>query len=357
MGHRPSSLRVLVLHNNDYRQPRPDSAALASLADVESAARGVATALARARPPRRDRRRRRRPRSPSSSRASPRTAPDLVFNLCESLRGDSRHEVVVPSLLELAGVPYTGSGPLALGLALRKDRTKEILRARGVPTPEAVTSGARAERRPTRAAALPADRQADARGRLGRHRQRLGGARSRRARRARWREVVAELRQPALVERFIDGRELYVSLLGNAPPEALPFHEIDFSTLPRGLPRIVSYAGKWDTELGGVRSARARRAASSTRTARLRVVRAARAAFDALGLSRLRPRRRAPRRRRHALRHRRQPQLRSHRRRRLQPRRRLRRPRLPGAGRARLPGSRSSATPTSTHMRPPSAPG
>src|SRR6185436_19727838 len=69
-----------------------------------------------------------------------RRAPSLVFNLCESLGGDARHEVVLPSLFELAGVRYTGSGPLALGTALRKDRTKAILRAHGVPTPAAAVS-------------------------------------------------------------------------------------------------------------------------------------------------------------------------------------------------------------------------
>src|SRR3954467_2395022 len=113
MDHRPKSLRVLVLHNNDYRHLDPESPHYASLADVENAARGVASAL-------------------SSTGHEAALAgvdadslhdmlarldderPDLVFNLCESLRGDSRHEVVVPSLLELAGVPYTGSGALAL---------------------------------------------------------------------------------------------------------------------------------------------------------------------------------------------------------------------------------------------------
>ena len=58
-----------------------------------------------------------------------------MFNLCESLAGDARHETLLPSLLELAGLAYSGSGPLALGTALRKDRTKAILRAQGVPTP------------------------------------------------------------------------------------------------------------------------------------------------------------------------------------------------------------------------------
>src|SRR5204862_2411772 len=67
-----------------------------------------------------------------------RRRPDAVFNLCESINGDSRLEPLVPMLLDKEGVPYTGSGPLALSLALHKHKAKEILRARGVPTPEAI---------------------------------------------------------------------------------------------------------------------------------------------------------------------------------------------------------------------------
>src|SRR5450432_50187 len=61
--------------------------------------------------------------------------PDLVVNLCESVSGDSRGEMAASALLEVLGIPYTGSAPLALGLALYKDKAKELLVARGVPTP------------------------------------------------------------------------------------------------------------------------------------------------------------------------------------------------------------------------------
>src|SRR5215831_13219145 len=65
-----------------------------------------------------------------------RRQPILVMNLCESLAADSRGEMAIPCLLELLGLPYTGSSALALGLALHKDKAKELLRARSVPTPE-----------------------------------------------------------------------------------------------------------------------------------------------------------------------------------------------------------------------------
>ena len=59
--------------------------------------------------------------------------------------------------------------------------------------------------------------------------------------------VVTTFRQPALVEQFIDGRELNVALLGHPTPRVLPLSEIDFAALPAGVPRIVSYDAKWTT--------------------------------------------------------------------------------------------------------------
>src|SRR5579872_3224313 len=61
--------------------------------------------------------------------------PDCAFNLCESLAGDARLESAVPVMLELLGIPFTGSPPEVLSHALRKDRVKERLEASGIPTP------------------------------------------------------------------------------------------------------------------------------------------------------------------------------------------------------------------------------
>lgn len=288
MGPRPPSLHVLVLHNDDYLQLDPADPHYESRADVANVARQVAGALsarghaaeiasvdvaripsllARLDPVRDDR-------------------PDLVFNLCESLDCDNRHEIVLPSLFDLAGVPYTGSGPFALGLAMRKDRTKDVLRARGVPTPASLCVESE-ESLPDCLARLelpfplivkPTREDAS----VGIHAGSV--VRDRAALERAVRAVLVELRQPALVERFIDGREMYVSLLGNAPPRALPFHEIDFTGLPDELPRIVSYAGKWDTDSAEFIYTRPTRCRIEE-PLRAAVERAARDAFDALGLA------------------------------------------------------------------------
>jgi D-alanine-D-alanine ligase len=60
------------------------------------------------------------------------------------------------------------------------------------------------------------------------------------------RQLIEEFQQPVLVERYVEGREVYVTLLGNHRVAPLPFHEIDFSRMPAGRPRIVGYAAKWD---------------------------------------------------------------------------------------------------------------
>jgi len=60
------------------------------------------------------------------------------------------------------------------------------------------------------------------------------------------RAMLDEFQQPVLIERYVEGREVYVTLLGNDRVSPLPFHEIDFSRMPPGRPKIVSYAAKWD---------------------------------------------------------------------------------------------------------------
>jgi D-alanine-D-alanine ligase and related ATP-grasp enzymes len=57
--------------------------------------------------------------------------------------------------------------------------------------------------------------------------------------------VVKTYNQPALVEEYIEGRELNVAIIGNERPTILPISEIDFSKLPPNYPKIVTYNAKW----------------------------------------------------------------------------------------------------------------
>ncbi len=168
--------------------------------------------------------------------------PDCAFNLCESLAGDARLESAVPLVLELMGIPFTGSPPEALSQALYKDRVKRRLEQAGVPTP------------PSRVMVGPNDpcdlpfplivkpvREDGSVGITSRSvvhdETRLRDAVA---------EITATLNQPCLVEQFVSGRELNVALIGYPAARVLPLSEIDFSGLPEGEPHIVSYAAKWD---------------------------------------------------------------------------------------------------------------
>jgi D-alanine-D-alanine ligase len=210
-------------------------------------------------------------------------APSVVFNLCESIRGDNRFESLLPLFLDLEGIPYTGSGPFPLSLALHKHKAKEILCARGVPTPAAVllegpdTSGVSLDFplivKPARedasvgicSASVVRDRQALD--------ERVG-------------YVLDHYRQPALVEQYIEGREIYVSLLERCGqgPQIFPFFEIDFSEMPSDRPRIVSFEGKWVQDSVEYRGTKPVRCEGLSPALRSRVAETALAAFEAIGL-------------------------------------------------------------------------
>lgn len=205
--------------------------------------------------------------------------PEVAINLCESLGADSRGEMTVPALLDALGVPYTGSGPLGLGLALHKHKAKELLAARGISSPPFAVVRTLEElssvRVPFPAIVKPAREDAscgidfdsvvhDAAG--------LEKA---------VRRVHERFAQPALVEAFIAGREIYVPLLGNAPREALPLSEIHFGAAFRDRPNIVSYRAKWEPASDEFRDSGSGPCALDAAT-HDRAVRTAQAAFEAL---------------------------------------------------------------------------
>jgi D-alanine-D-alanine ligase len=170
--------------------------------------------------------------------------PDLLFNLCESMDGDSRNEPTFAGLLDLMGLRYSGADLLALASCLYKHRTKEILDAHGVPTP------------PYRMLRTEADLAGDFDFpwfvKLAHEDASLGISeanvvRSHGELATRTRELWAEYSQAVLAERYVEGREVNVTIFGYRDHlEVLPLHEIDFAAMPSDRPHIVSYAAKWD---------------------------------------------------------------------------------------------------------------
>lgn len=170
---------------------------------------------------------------------------DAVVNLVESLPGDIDDAVSIPGICRSLGKACTGGDTDCLALTLDKAWTKAVLRAAGVPTPDGVATDAAslADRplppfpvivKPIRADASEGITAASV--------VVAPGARLRRA----VERIEREFGQPALVERYIEGREINVSIVEReAGPLVLPIAEIDFSAYPDGLPRIVDYPSKW----------------------------------------------------------------------------------------------------------------
>ncbi len=152
---------------------------------------------------------------------------DIVFNIAEGLHGASR-ESQVPAILDFLNIPYTGSGVLALSVALNKALTKKLLEQADIPTPK------------YKLFKTPNDiSDAGLKYPLIVKPNSEGSAKGISISSVVWnkeeltREVERTYRvysQEIIVEEFIEGKELTVGILGNGSPFVLPILEIDFSS-------------------------------------------------------------------------------------------------------------------------------
>ncbi|MER8570357.1 ATP-grasp domain-containing protein [Mesorhizobium sp. M0924] len=145
----------------------------------------------------------------------------IVFNLAEGIQGEKRY-THVPAMLEMAGVPYTGCSPRGIGLTSDKVITKMLIRDQGVPTPNFCVM-----RRGTESTGdlrfpvvvKPREEDASLGLQLVHEHSKLRHAVE---------VIVTQYAQDALVEEYIEGREICVALLGNGELEVLPLVEQDF---------------------------------------------------------------------------------------------------------------------------------
>ncbi|RVT69306.1 MULTISPECIES: ATP-grasp domain-containing protein [Rhizobium/Agrobacterium group] len=169
---------------------------------------------------------------PPDSQARP---SGIVFNLAAGIQGEARY-THVPAILEMAGIPYTGSSPLGHALAQDKVIAKRLIRAHGVPTPnfrvmhyDTVDTGDL--RFPV---VVKPPREDDSLGlQLVREPDELKRAVE---------AIVKQYAQEALVEEYVDGREISVPLLGNGDLEVLPLVEHDFGDRPT---RLMTWEAKY----------------------------------------------------------------------------------------------------------------
>jgi D-alanine-D-alanine ligase len=166
--------------------------------------------------------------------------PDFVFNIAEGI-GKGVRESQVPIMLDMLGIPYMGSDPLTLAIALDKARTKEVLAYYGIPTPRfQVLWNGEDEICPDLnypmfvKPLLEGSSIGISERSLVNNEQQL---------REITKELIDRLKEPVIAEEFLDGREFTVALLGNEP-RVLPIIELDFSSLPKEK-RFDCFEVKW----------------------------------------------------------------------------------------------------------------
>lgn len=163
--------------------------------------------------------------------------PGIVFNLSYGIQGQARY-THVPSILEMVGIPYVGSGPLAHSIALDKVVTKMVLRQNDLPTPDFAvldTPDFEPPDLPYPVIVKPKNEAVSFGLRI---------VESPDALRPAAQVIFDTYDQAVLVEQYIAGREINVGILGNDPPEAFPPAEIIFGS---GGPPIYTYEDKTRT--------------------------------------------------------------------------------------------------------------
>jgi D-alanine-D-alanine ligase len=171
--------------------------------------------------------------------------PDIVFNLLEEFNGIVTYDQHVVAYLELMRQPYTGCNPRGLLLARDKVLCKQLLAFHRIPSPQFAVFRRGERLRVPKGLRFPlfvksATEDAS-----------LGIAQASVVEdEARLRERVQfmheQIGSDALVEEYIEGRELYVGVLGNERLSRLPVWEMQFGSLPESLPAIATRKVKWD---------------------------------------------------------------------------------------------------------------
>ncbi|HEY4303251.1 MAG TPA: ATP-grasp domain-containing protein, partial [Gemmatimonadaceae bacterium] len=173
---------------------------------------------------------------------------DLAFNMCEGIDGVATLESAVIAVLELFKIPFTGASSYCTAICLHKPVINGVLEKNGLPIPRfaslrrgdpLVSVGYPAIVKPAAEDASLGVEQRSVVRNMRQLAERVG--------------AMLELWDEVIVQRYIDGREVNVGILGDA---VLPIAEIDFGKMPRGRWRIVTYQSKWAPgsvdDVGGV---------------------------------------------------------------------------------------------------------
>ncbi len=172
-----------------------------------------------------------------------RLQPDVVFNLYDDVVHGALYDMRLAALVRMMGFPMTGSSALALGLTRYKFMSASLLVGAGVPTPRtAILETVRAvDQQKFHFPMIVQPSQEHA----GIGLDRTSVCHTKKELREKVRYILQTYKQPALVQRFLPGREFNVGIIGGNRLRVLPLAEVDYSALPPEIPPIMSYAAKW----------------------------------------------------------------------------------------------------------------
>ena len=182
---------------------------------------------------------------------------DIVFNVCERINNSSLLEPHAAAVLDTLGIPYTGSNPLTLALCIDKIKAKKILEFHGIPTPkwDYVFHPKEPVREDLRFPLIVKPANTD--NSIGITNESV--VTDAKALRERIDAILSELKRPVLIEEFIEGDELDVSIMGNEENmKVLPLSRSVFDDLPSGVWHIYPFKAKWghDSVYGKIRTER-----------------------------------------------------------------------------------------------------
>ena len=170
--------------------------------------------------------------------------PDIAFNLLEEFDGASVYDQHVVSYLELLRVPYTGCNPRGLMLARDKALTKKVLSFHRIPYPEFIeVPQGRVARRPKRLPFPLIIKSVCEEASLGISQASIVKDDEKLSERVAF--IHSSVGSGALIERYIEGREFYVGVIGNGPLHVLPVWELIMDKLPDVARRIATERVKW----------------------------------------------------------------------------------------------------------------
>jgi len=173
-----------------------------------------------------------------------RLGPDVVFNQYDDVVHGALYEMRVAAFIRMMGYPMTGSPALALGLSRYKYMSASLLQGAGVPIPSETTLIGRIGELDGRSWSFPLIVHASQE-HAGIGLDRNSVVQTKTALKDKVREILKNYRQPALVQKFLSGREFNVGLVGGKKLRVMPLAEVDYSDLPQAIPPIMSYAAKW----------------------------------------------------------------------------------------------------------------